>query len=146
MSAHHCLNNKSHYLPFLTLRHGVANFFSLPDFKNLFCINPALRHRVVNFSPISSLKSILHESHFATSCRKVLTWHAVKRTASFSVPPTAPRLPALLFRPYFPHFHLLHINQIPPSSWFLTDVSYKPPHQKHFSCHSPIIPCTVYAW
>lgn len=55
MSPYHCLNNKSHYLPFLTLRHGVANFF-----------------------PSRFQKSILHKSGFATSCRKLFSYILLK--------------------------------------------------------------------
>ena len=46
----------------------------------------------------------------------------------------------------FPHSRLLHINQIPPSSWFITDASYKTPHQSYSSCHNPKVVCTAYAW
>lgn len=74
----HCLNNESHYLPFLPLRHHVANFFPV-CFINLHCIkiyfttrcrklsllrlkipmNFTLRHRVVKFLPARSQNYVI---------------------------------------------------------------------------------------
>lgn len=69
----HFLKNINHYLPFPTLRHGVANFSVLHkihfatscrkvfpcQFSKLhFCMELTLRHRVVKFPPAKSQKNI----------------------------------------------------------------------------------------
>ena len=88
----HCLNNESHYLPFLPLRHNVANFFPA-CIINLHCIKIYFTTQCRKLFPCMFHKSALHknllydivsqtfsimfqnpyEIHFMTPCRKVPT-------------------------------------------------------------------------